>query len=121
MTDNTTFNTVLDTFGWFGLGFTLVGLIVSAFTLTYYMGYKKGGGEWRGTDLFAPKPIRLPYDAEIVTEVEILRNKLKGERNEVLRLRKQVEKQYAEIHNGKQMPAPRKRKPTLTTRNIYVP
>jgi hypothetical protein len=46
------------------------------------MGYKKGGGEWRGTDLFAPKPIRLPYDAEIVTEVEILRNKLKGERNE---------------------------------------
>jgi hypothetical protein len=44
-----------------------------------------------------------------------------AERNEIIRLRKQVEKQYAEIHNGKQMPAPRKRKPTLTTRNIYAP
>jgi hypothetical protein len=112
---------VITTFGWVSLVVCLVGLLVSALTAAYYFGYKKGGGEWRGTDLFAPKPLRLPYDAEIVTEVKILRNKVLAERNEVLRLRKQVEKQYAELHNGKQMPAPRKRKPTLTTRNIYVP
>ena len=112
---------VITTFGWAGIVLCLVGMLVSALSAAYYFGYKKGGGEWRGTDLFAPKPLRLPYDAEIVTEVTILRNKLKGERNEVIRLRKQVEKQYAELHNGKQMPAPRKRKPALTTRNIYVP
>jgi hypothetical protein len=112
---------VLTTFGWASLVFCLIGLFASALSAAYYFGYKKGGGEWKGTDLFAPKPLRLPYDAEIVTEVKILRNKLLAERNEVLRLRKQVEKQYAELHNGKQMPAPRKRKPTLTTRNIYVP
>jgi hypothetical protein len=112
---------VITTFGWAGLVFSLIGILVSALSAAYYLGYKKGGGEWRGTDLFAPRPMRLPYDAEIVTEVKILRNKLTGERNEVLRLRKQVEKQYAELHNGKQMPSPRKRKPALTTRNIYVP
>jgi hypothetical protein len=120
MTDNTTFNTVLDVFGWVGLGFTLVGLIVSAFTLTYFMGYKKGGGEWRGTDLFAPKPLVPRPDAEILMEVEILQRTLLGQRNENIRLRKQVEKQYAELH-GKEMPAPRKRKPKLTARSIYTP
>ena len=112
---------VITTFGWVSLAVCAIGLLVSALTAAHYFGYKKGGGEWRGTDLFAPKPLRLPDDAEIVTEVKILRSKLLAERNEVLRLRKQVEKQYAELHNGKQMPAPRKRKPTLTTRNIYVP
>jgi hypothetical protein len=120
MTDNT-FDTVIDTFGWLGLAFTLVGFVVSALTVSYFAGYKRGGGEWRGTDLFAPAPMRLPYDAEIVTEVKILRNKLTAERNEVIRLRKQVEKQYAELHNGRQMPAPRKRKPVLKTANIYAP
>ena len=114
-------NDFITTFGWASLVFCAIGMFVSALTAAYYFGYKKGGGEWRGTDLFAPAPMRLPYDAEIVTEVKILRNKLTGERNEVLRLRKQVEKQYAELHNGKEMPAPRKRKPTLTTRSIYTP
>jgi hypothetical protein len=120
MTDNT-FDTVLDTFGWFGLSFALVGLIVSALTAAYFLGYKKGGGEWRGTDLFAPRPIVRAYDQDIIDEVSVLRNKLSAERKENLRMRKVVEKQYAELHNGKQMPAPRKRKPTLTTRNIYAP
>ena len=120
MTDNT-LDTVIDTFGWAGLVFCLVGMLVSALTVAHYFGYKKGGGEWRGKDLFAPKPLQLTHDAEIMMEVKILRTKLVAERNEVLRLRKQVEKQYAEIHNGRQMPAPRKRKPKLTTRSIYTP
>jgi hypothetical protein len=120
MTDNT-FDTVIDTFGWLGLAFTLVGVLVSALTISYFAGYKRGGGEWRGTDLFAPRPSRQPYDADIVEEVRVLRNKLLVERKEVLRLRKVAEKQYAELHNGKALPAPRKRKPVLQTTNIYAP
>jgi len=111
----------ITTFGWVAFVACLVGMLISALAVAHYFGYKKGGGEWRGTDLFAPKPLQLTHDAEIMMEVKILRTKLLAERNEIIRLRKQVEKQYAEIHNGKQMPAPRKRKPTLTTRNIYAP
>lgn len=120
MTDNT-FDTVIDTFGWLGLSLALLGVLVSALTISYFAGYKRGGGEWRGTDLFAPRPTKQPYDSDIVQEVKILRETLATVRRENLRLRKVVEKQYSELHNGNQMPSPRKRKPVLKTTNIYVP
>lgn len=113
-------DTFITNFGWGALVFCLIGLLASALSYTYYLGYKKGGGEWRGK-LFEPKPIQPSYDIDIVMEVKMLREKLRVERSEVLRLRKQVERQYEELHNGKKMPAPRKRKPVLKETNIYAP
>lgn len=112
---------IITTFGWVALGLSFFGIVASSLAIAHYMGYKKGGGEWRGTDILAPAPTVRRYDADILAEVKVLREKLATERKENMRLRKVTEKQYSEIHNGKQMPTPRKRQPKLQTTNIYVP
>lgn len=117
---NTSLDSFITTYGWVGLGVTVLGLILSSFGLAYYTGYRKGGGEWRRKDLFAPRPLVPHPDAELVDELRRKETEISNLRSEISRIQKlqlsehkrlttQIEKLRSEI------PAPKK-PATSTTR-----
>lgn len=59
---------MIETFGWWALGFTVTGLIVSSYTLVYYLGHRRGLGQFRLSNPFGPAPIVEKIDPQIVRD-----------------------------------------------------
>lgn len=57
---------MIETFGWWALGVSATGLIVSSYTLAYYLGHRRGLGQFRLSNPFGPKPIEPRVDPQIV-------------------------------------------------------
>jgi hypothetical protein len=64
---------MVEIFGWSGIIFTVVGLFVSSHTLAFYLGHKRGGGQFRLSNPFGPAPIEPRVDPLIMQEYRILK------------------------------------------------
>lgn len=80
-------------FGWWALGFTLIGFFVTSYYLAYYLGHKRGLGQFRLSNPFGPAPIKERIDPQIVQDYKIAKAGLHNMTMQKVRL----EKDYTEL------------------------
>lgn len=64
---------MIETFGWWGLGVTVVGLVVATHTAAYYFGHRRGLGQFRLSNPFGPKPIEPRIEPQIVHDYRAMK------------------------------------------------
>lgn len=62
---------MIETIGWAGLIFAVTGFIVSSYTLAYYLGHRRGLGQFRLSNPFGPAPIVEKPDPQIVQDYRV--------------------------------------------------
>lgn len=77
---------MLETFGWAGIIFTVVGLFVSSHTLAYYLGHKRGGGQWLLANPFGAPPIKPRVDEQYYIDYEMMKGANSNLNREILNL-----------------------------------
>lgn len=87
---------MIETFGWWGLGFSILGLIVSSYTLAYYLGHRRGLGQFRLSNPFGPAPIVEKPDPQIVLDYRAAKAGYETVRYQYILL----EKQYKQLKNA---------------------
>ena len=64
---------MIETFGWTALYISIGGFILSSYTVAYYLGHKRGLGQFRLSNPFGPAPIVEKPDPLMVQEYRILK------------------------------------------------
>jgi predicted nucleic acid-binding Zn-ribbon protein len=117
--------------GWAGIVFTVVGLFVSSHTLAYYLGHKRGGGQWALANPFGQPPLKPRVDEQYLVDYEVMKNANSNLNREIVRLQLDKEGLQKEIKllEGKIRMADRRRAKrdetllglyTATTTDDYV-
>jgi predicted nucleic acid-binding Zn-ribbon protein len=117
--------------GWAGIVFTVVGLFVSSHTLAYYLGHKRGGGQWALANPFGQPPLKPRVDEQYLVDYEVMKNANSNLNREIVRLQLDKEDLQKEIKllEGKIRMADRRRAKrdetllglyTATTTDDYV-
>jgi predicted nucleic acid-binding Zn-ribbon protein len=106
--------------GWAGIIFTVVGLFVSSHTLAYYLGHKRGGGQWLLANPFGAPPIKPRVDEQYIIDYEMMKGANSNLNREILNLtmqnrelEKEIKTLEAKIRAGDRRRA--KRDDTLTS------
>ena len=84
---------MIEQYGWWAFGFTVVGLIVSSHTAAYFFGFKRGLGQFRLSNPFGPAPIVEKPDPQIVHDYRML----KSANQSLNYMNYQLEKQYKNL------------------------
>jgi hypothetical protein len=88
---------MLETFGWFGIIFTVVGFFVSSLTVAFYMGHKRGLGQFRIVNPFGPSPIVPRMDEQYIRDYEMMKGANSNLNREIFRLKNEQEDLKKEI------------------------
>ena len=88
---------MLETFGWFGIIYTLVGLSVSSLTVAFYMGHKRGLGQFKIVNPFGPAPIVPRLDQQYFTDYEMMKGANSNLNREIIVLTNQNRELEKEI------------------------
>jgi len=83
--------------GWTGIIFTVVGLFVSSHTLAYYLGHKRGGGQWLLANPFGAPPIKPRVDEQYIIDYEMMKGANSNLNREIFRLKNEQEDLKKEI------------------------
>lgn len=62
---------MIETFGWAALYLSTLGLIVSSYTFAYYLGHRRGLGQFRIVNPFGPKPITARPDQQYIDDYKV--------------------------------------------------
>ena len=88
---------MVEIIGWAGIIFTVVGLFVSSHTLAYYLGHKRGGGQWALANPFGQPPLKPRVDAQYLVDYDVMKNANSNLNREIVRLQLDKEGLQKEI------------------------
>jgi predicted nucleic acid-binding Zn-ribbon protein len=114
---------MVETFGWFGIIFTVVGLFVSSHTVAFYMGHKRGLGQFRILNPFGPSPIQPRMDQQYITDYETMKNANSNLNREILNLkmeRQDLEKEIKTLEGKIRASDRRRAKRDDTLTSLYT-
>lgn len=87
---------MIETFGWWALGFAGTGFIVSSYTVAYYLGHRRGLGQFRLSNPFGPKPIEPRLDQKYIDDYKTAKAGYESMRYQYITL----EMQYRHLKNA---------------------
>lgn len=114
---------MVETFGWAGIIFTVVGLFVSSHTLAYYLGHKRGGGQWLLANPFGAPPIKPRVDEQYYIDYEMMKGANSNLNREILNLTMQnrdLEKEIKTLEAKIRMADRRRAKRDETLTALYT-
>jgi hypothetical protein len=109
--------------GWTGIIFTVVGLFVSSHTVAYYLGHKRGGGQWALANPFGATPIKPRPDEQFLIDYEMMKGANSNLNREILRLTMQnrdLEKEIKTLEGKIRMADRRRAKRDETLLGLYT-
>lgn len=109
--------------GWSGIIFTVVGLFVSSHTLAYYLGHKRGGGQWALANPFGAPPIQPRPDGQFLADYEMMKGANSNLNREILSLTMQnrdLEKEIKSLEGKIRMADRRRAKRDETLLGLYT-
>jgi hypothetical protein len=109
--------------GWSGIIFTVVGLFVSSHTLAYYLGHKRGGGQWALANPFGPAPIQPRPDGQFLADYEMMKGANSNLNREIVVLTNQnrdLEKEIKSLEGKIRMADRRRAKRDETLLGLYT-
>jgi predicted nucleic acid-binding Zn-ribbon protein len=109
--------------GWTGIIFTVVGLFVSSHTLAYYLGHKRGGGQWLLANPFGAPPIKPRVDEQYIIDYEMMKGANSNLNREILNLtmqNKDLEKEIKTLEGKIRMADRRRAKRDETLTALYT-
>ena len=109
--------------GWSGIIFTVVGLFVSSHTLAYYLGHKRGGGQWALANPFGQPPIQPRPDEQFLVDYEVMKNANSNLNREIVVLTNQnrdLEKEIKSLEGKIRMADRRRAKRDETLLGLYT-
>ncbi len=109
--------------GWTGIVFTVVGLFVSSHTLAYYLGHKRGGGQWALANPFGQPPLKPRVDEQYLIDYEMMKNANSNLNREILRLTmgtRDLEKEIKTLEGKIRMADRRRAKRDETLLGLYT-
>jgi hypothetical protein len=109
--------------GWTGIIFTVVGLFVSSHTLAYYLGHKRGGGQWALANPFGQPPLKPRVDEQYLIDYEMMKGANSNLNREILRLTmgtRDLEKEIKTLEGKIRMADRRRAKRDETLLGLYT-
>ena len=109
--------------GWSGIIFTVVGLFVSSHTLAYYLGHKRGGGQWALANPFGQPPLKPRPDEQFLVDYEMMKGANSNLNREILSLtmqNRELEKEIKSLEGKIRMADRRRAKRDETLLGLYT-
>jgi len=109
--------------GWSGIIFTVVGLFVSSHTLAYYLGHKRGGGQWALANPFGAPPIKPRVDEQYLIDYDIMKGANSNLNREIIVLTNQnreLEKEIKTLEGKVRLADRRRAKRDETLLGLYT-